>query len=618
MPLNGKARAEGRGFSSETYPSKLLEGLGGLRAEEALCDVTLEAAGGSFPAHRAVLAAASSYCKLRLAGDAAPPPPRLRLASVTARGLQNVLSFIYSNRLELTLPTVEETFKAAEALLVREVMRLCFRFLEEGLDRHTCLQTLDIARRLGPEDLKQKARSCVAKHFCEILGDPSLLKGLDPATLCEILGGDDVEGLSELELFHAAVRWLSHNRAHLADAAAVLQRIRFPLIPLQELQKSVQEVPVMKTDSACRRLLREALDYHSRPYAQPVLQSEVSVVRAGTDSLLVLGGRSADNTLCDTMWAADPSCHAWKKIGRLPRPVYNHCVAVIHDFVFVLGGQERFDPSGQCPSNKVFRFDPRHNAWLQTASMLERRTRFHAGVLNGRLVAVAGGALLGALTGTAEEYHPAENEWRPVAPFPTPVADHAGATHQGILYVSGGFAAGKTLRDTHSYLSRLGRWVRNRPMNVARCDHGMAAVGERILCIGGRTQTEGEEWAPVSETECYCPASDQWTLLSLSAFDLCQFGLAEHQLRLYITGGGSLRRKSKEEGVLVCKPSEKTWENAGSLPAALLDHGCCFVRLPPRLTEGPRGGGEGPPAPGRKKSTLHLFVTGKGTSLPAP
>uniref|UniRef100_A0A8D2IRN9 BTB domain-containing protein n=1 Tax=Varanus komodoensis TaxID=61221 RepID=A0A8D2IRN9_VARKO len=395
-------RAEGRGFSSETYPSKLLEGLGGLRAEEALCDVTLEAAGGSFPAHRAVLAAASSYCKLRLAGDAAPPPPRLRLASVTARGLQNVLSFIYSNRLELTLPTVEETFKAAEALLVREVMRLCFRFLEEGLDRHTCLQTLDIARRLGPEDLKQKARSCVAKHFCEILGDPSLLKGLDPATLCEILGGDDVEGLSELELFHAAVRWLSHNRAHLADAAAVLQRIRFPLIPLQELQKSVQEVPVMKTDSACRRLLREALDYHSRPYAQPVLQSEVSVVRAGTDSLLVLGGRSADNTLCDTMWAADPSCHAWKKIGRLPRPVYNHCVAVIHDFVFVLGGQERFDPSGQCPSNKV--------------------------------------------------------SWRPVAPFPTPVADHAGATHQGILYVSGEARCGPAGVACRRAAARLPFW----------------------------------------------------------------------------------------------------------------------------------------------------------------
>lgn len=69
--------------------------------------------------------------------------------------------------------------------------------------------------------------------------------------------------------------------------------------------------------------------------------------------------------------------------------------------------------------------------------MLERRTRFHADVLNHHLVAVGGGALLGTLTNTVEEYWPAENEWRSLTPFPTPVADHAGAIHKGILYIAG-------------------------------------------------------------------------------------------------------------------------------------------------------------------------------------
>lgn len=69
--------------------------------------------------------------------------------------------------------------------------------------------------------------------------------------------------------------------------------------------------------------------------------------------------------------------------------------------------------------------------------MLERRTRFCAGALSDRLVAVGGGVLLGALTTTAEEYRLTENEWRPITPFPTPVADHAGAIHKGIFYVSG-------------------------------------------------------------------------------------------------------------------------------------------------------------------------------------
>lgn len=75
--------------------------------------------------------------------------------------------------------------------------------------------------------------------------------------------------------------------------------------------------------------------------------------------------------------------------------------------------------------------------------MLERRTRFHADVLSDRILAVGGGTLLGALTCTVESYQPADNKWEFTAPFPTPIADHAGTTHKGILYVSGDRASRK-------------------------------------------------------------------------------------------------------------------------------------------------------------------------------
>lgn len=51
---------------------------------------------------------------------------------------------------------------------------------------------------------------------------------------------------------------------------------------------------------------------------------------------------------------------------------------------------------------------------------------------------------------------------------------------------TGGFAQGQTLSAMQSYLPRLRCWVRNRPMAFARCDHGMATVGDRIFCLGGR------------------------------------------------------------------------------------------------------------------------------------
>lgn len=353
MTLRCLGHADSQYLHSDTYLAKLLEGLGDLRTQDALCDATLEADGISFPVHKVILAAASSYCKVRFVGEAGSQDVTIKLASVTACGLRNVLDFIYSNRLGLSLWNVEETLKAAEVLLVREVIRLCFLFLEEGVNRHTCLEILNIARRLGPEGLRQKAMSCVGQHSHEILTDPLHLQELDRTTLVEILDSSDTRALRELDLFHAVVRWLQHDRARLKDAAAILKCIRFPLIPLHDLQKLAWETPLLKTDPACQRYLQEALDYHSRLYAQPTLQTDCTKLRAGVNTLLVLGGRTVDNAICSTVWAADPSCRVWEKIGELHSAVYNHCVAVIHDFVFVMGGQYRFDPTGQHPSNEV-------------------------------------------------------------------------------------------------------------------------------------------------------------------------------------------------------------------------------------------------------------------------
>ncbi|NXJ95661.1 KLH13 protein, partial [Corythaixoides concolor] len=567
---------------SDTYLAKLLEGLSSLRSQSALCDVTLEAEGVCFPAHKIVLASASNFCKVLFVGNltrAGSPDGNVRLKAVSAAGLRNVLDFIYSNKLELSLQNIEETFKAAETLLVREVIKLCFRFLEGCLNCENCMDVLNIAKKLGAAELRQKAMCYVGQRYKQILADPQCLKDLDRGTLCEILDRSDTEGCSELELFRAAVSWLQHDHTRLKDAPDILRRIRFPLIPLQDLQRYVQETPLMRLDSGCHRYLQEALNYHSQLYAQPVLQTRSTSLRSGRTALLVVGGRTAANCICREMWATDQSCSTWHKIGDLCVPVYNHCVAIINDFLFVIGGQCKFDPTGKQPSNEVFRFDPRNASWIQVASMLERRTRFHADVLSGRIFAVGGGTLLGTLTRTVELYQPADNKWEFAAPFPVPIADHAGTTQKGILYISGGFSGGKTLRDTYSYLPRLRRWIGNSAMAFTRCDHGMAAVRDRIFCIGGRTLKGAEEWIHVSETEYYCPVSNQWTTLTLSPFNCCQFSITAHESTLCLAGGASLQRMQKDDSVFLYDTEGQVWKKASSLPKALVDHASCMIKL---------------------------------------
>ncbi|KAM9370890.1 kelch-like protein 9 [Phaethornis superciliosus] len=607
---------------SDTYLAKLLEGLGSLRSQRALCDVTLEAEGVHFPAHKIILASASNYCKILFVGNltrARNPGGNIQLKAVSAAGLRNVLNFIYSNKLDLSLQNIEETFKAAETLLVREVLKLCFHFLEGCLNSENCMDVLNIAKKLGPEELRRKAMCYVGQHYQQILADPQCLKDLDRETLCEILGRTDTSGCSELELFRAAVTWLQHDCMRLKDAADVLRHIRFPLIPLRDLQRYIQEVPLMRLDSGCHRYLQEALSYHSQLYAQPILQSQSTSIRAGSTMLLVAGGRTTDNDTCGEMWAADQSCITWHKVGDLRVPVYNHCVVILSDFLFIIGGQCKFDPTGKQPTNEVFRFDPRNNSWLQVASMLERRTRFHADVVSDHIFAVGGGTLLGSLTCTVELYQPADNKWEFAAPFPMPIADHTGTTHKGILYISGGFSGGKTLRDTYSYLPRLRRWVSNSAMAFTRCDHGMATVRDRIFCIGGRTLKGAEDWIPVNEMECYCPVSNQWTTLTLSPpFNCCQFSITAHESTLYLAGGGSLQHMQKEDSVFLYDTEGRVWKKASPLPKALVDHTSCMIKLPQMNVAGEmRRGTKYSPMGVRKKSTCSLFITKKQESASA-
>ncbi|NXX62170.1 KLH13 protein, partial [Scopus umbretta] len=568
---------------SDTYMVKLLEGLNSLRLQSALCDVTLEAEGVCFPAHKIILASVSNYCKIlfvRSLPKAGSQDGNVQLKAVSAAGLRNVLNFIYSNKLDLSLQNIEETFKAAETLMVREVIKLCFHFLEDCINCENCMDVLNIAKKVSRAELRQKAMCYVGQHYKQILADPQCLKDLDRGTLCDILDRADTEGCSELELFRATMNWLQHNCTRLKDAADILKRIRFPLIPLRDLQRYVQEMPLMRLDSGCYRYLQEALNYHLQLYAQPVLQTQNTCLHSSSTVLLVAGGRTTNNCVCREMWAADQSCSTWHKVGDLCVPVYNHCVAIINDFLFVIGGQCKFDPTGKQPSNEVFRFDPHNTSWLQVASMLERRTRFHADVLSDCIFAVGGGTLLGTLTRTVELYQPAENKWEFTTPFPTPIADHAGTTHKGILYISGGFSGGKTLRDTYCYLPRLRSWIGNSAMAFTRCDHGMATVRDRIFCIGGRTLKGAEEWIHVNETEYYCPASNQWTTLTLSLFNCCQFSITAHESMLCLAGGGSLQHMQKEDSVFLYDTERQVWKKASPLPKALVDHASCMIKLP--------------------------------------
>lgn len=71
-------------------------------------------------------------------------------------------------------------------------------------------------------------------------------------------------------------------------------------------------------------------------------------------------------------------------------PRYQHGVALLGGFLYIVGGQSTYDTKGKTAVDSAYRYDPRFDRWLQVASLNEKRTFFHLSALKGKLYAVGG------------------------------------------------------------------------------------------------------------------------------------------------------------------------------------------------------------------------------------
>ena len=116
-----------------------------------------------------------------------------------------------------------------------------------------------------------------------------------------------------------------------------------------------------------------ALNYHMKLFSQPVMSTPIARMRAYRDCLVILGAGYLDNTLCSNMLAApvrSSSLGAFTSLSQTRDRRYFAAVAVVNDFVFVVGGQTAMAGDGSHATNSAFRYNPRDGRWLQVGRVL--------------------------------------------------------------------------------------------------------------------------------------------------------------------------------------------------------------------------------------------------------
>jgi len=197
-------------------------------------------------------------------------------------------------------------------------------------------------------------------------------------------------------------------------------------------------------------------------------------------------------------------------------------------------------------------------AWISLAPVLIPRQEVAVTAANGRLY------LIGGLAGTAvldsvEEYDPATNQWRLVAPLPRPLHHTAAASIGNSVYVVGGYGTidFDPVRTAYRYDIPDDRWTRIADLPTARGALAAVAIDGRIYAVGG--------FPGGHDLTVYTPATNSWRALPDMPTRREHLAAAAARGTLFVAGG---RFTGKTNAFECYEPEFDRWTILPPMPTA--------------------------------------------------
>ncbi|NXI57804.1 KLH34 protein, partial [Chloroceryle aenea] len=555
-----------------------------LRSEGFLCDILLKVKENEFPAHKSLLACSSDYFRAMFKSYTQESKASvIHLQVVSPTGLQHILDFIYTSLLPLSFESLEDTLEAASYLQVTDAIGLCNQYLVKNLALENCCFSANVARKFYLPDALAATEKYIVNNLQKLVDlDLSGLLELNFRSFLETVQSPDLPTVKETCLLNLVLLWLKQDKSRLAHASSLLEHIRYGLIPVEELRKiyTQSEVPL---SAGIKCLIIKAINYHTYVFKQPILQDKSTTLRNQKTQIILLGGGTASEGLVSDVVAFDVYNHKWRPLTQMQDRVQNHSVCVVGNFLYVLGGEIESDSLGGTKTekilsvtNKVHRYDPRFNTWIQITSMLEKRCQFSCCVLGKDIFAIGGRGEDGSLHSSVEVYTISRDRWMKVRELPCKIHGHASAICKNIIYISGGKYSdpANTTKDVYSLSSLEGQWMKQAPMSIARFGHQMATIRGAIFTFLGL-------YEPFSEIERYDPDQNQWTRLRPLIYDRFCYGLAVVEETALLIGGKKWQnsREVPTQDVVGYDIDNDGWEEICKAPLPWCGLQCAVLQL---------------------------------------
>ncbi len=244
---------------------------------------------------------------------------------------------------------------------------------------------------------------------------------------------------------------------------------------------------------------------------------------AARGKLYLLGAiRIGRGFLTNRTYEYDPATDQWTEVGRMDVPRGASGVAVVGDKIYVAGGE-----AAQESGTAFAAFDLNTHRWERLPNLPETRTHLAAGAVNGKFYAIGGRTGgINSVRGDVFEYDPATNLWTRKTPMPTPRGGVAAATVNGRIIVFGGEGPSgrpeRTYEQVEEYDPATDTWRSLAPMPTPRHGFYGASTGDGRVFLPAGGPGAGGTFSQVHEvfhlTPSQQPAFTRDAVLSAASF----------------------------------------------------------------------------------------------------
>ncbi|XP_066284303.1 kelch-like protein 24a [Branchiostoma lanceolatum] len=330
--------------------------IGDLQKAGILQDVVIEVEGRQFPCHRLVLSAASPYFRAMFTSDMAES----RQKTVVLQGLdavmwEEILSYIYTGTLHVSLDKVQPLYQAADLLQLDYVRDTCSSYMAMSVESSTCVGLYKFADVYSVDVVLNRSLPCICRRFAEVAFTEEFYS-LSVNQLTEIISHDELDVKEETTVWEAVVRWVQHSREdRLHHLPSILLHIRFNLLTSDDTA-AILEHPLIRENpgtSEVRNLVLRGTSNQKR--------------RVGMDAQeMVLLFRTVETTPNTTeMHCMDPGSGYYIKYSYNLPTVMAATVTSENDIYILV--EESYDQLS------LLQYNHMENAWVQKSSIDRNR-----------------------------------------------------------------------------------------------------------------------------------------------------------------------------------------------------------------------------------------------------